>query len=152
MVGDEWLQNIISDKRYLEASPELVQTMQKMQSKHHFPQYWSFDNDNVHNKRRLMQEVGVPKQSILDVPPYSPDFQQPIEHAWNRVKTVMQQAFDSPSCKIKTVEGAIKLLQKAWKEQTTPAVVAKDVQLMGGTMKWVAENHGQFPPKKLRYD
>lgn len=52
---------------------------------------FAFDRARIHNVNRLLQDLKLPAEAIVDLPHYAPDLQKPIEHVHGICKAAFKK-------------------------------------------------------------
>lgn len=108
-----------------------------------------FDNHRAHKCPELLQQhAGISPSQILPHPPLSPDFNQPVEHSFGRVKPLVRANLRkmTGSCPTEKLQ---EMVQQAYMQVNSQEVVAKDAARLRKLWKWVEEHHGEHAPKSL---
>ena len=111
---------------------------------------YSFDHHRVHEcPTRLHEIAGITPSQRSQVPPNSPDFQQPVEHAHGRFKQAFREAI-TKNPKLRSKENVQSFARELWFQVNPPEVVNKDVERLLGLYRHVRDvSLGGYAPKKL---
>jgi hypothetical protein len=106
----------------------------------------SMDNDKIHTSAKLAA-VGISKESLVELPPYSPDLHRVIERVHARICTELRKRIHYDSS-VRTAKQYADLLEKIFHETQTQAVIAKDVEGLPHLWQHVAKS-GEYAPASL---
>jgi hypothetical protein len=111
---------------------------------------YSFDHCKVHECPELLESMASIKPSQrVKVPPISPDFQQPVEHAHGRFKEAFKLAITT-NPGLRSKERVKEFATKLWFQVNPPEVVNKDVERLLGLYQFVNDKgKGGYAPKSL---
>lgn len=111
---------------------------------------YSFDHAAVHEDHKLLREVaGISQKQRCPLAPWSPDFQQPIEHAHGRFKEKFRASLRDNHTK-KEMNEFMKEAKRVWEEVNQAEIVNKDVERLPQLYRYVVqENTGDWAPANL---
>jgi len=101
------------------------------------------DNAKWHKESQKNRPGMCPK-----LPPYSPETNKPVEHAWNTIKREFGQRL-SADRSVTTLAAAAALFERVAHEVITAESVAKDAATMKATMVAMVKAKGGYLPKHL---
>ena len=109
---------------------------------------YSLDNAKVHASpekpagKAQLEKLGIDIESQwMHCPPRSPEFHNPIEHMFGRLKGAFQKWFHTHPAP-RTVAEYMAEVEELFKLVSKPQEIAKDVAAMHGTYEKVMEAHG----------
>lgn len=104
----------------------------------------------VHEDHKLLREVaGISRKQRCPLAPWSPDFQQPIEHAHGRFKEKFRASLRDNHTK-KEMNEFMKEAKRVWEEVNQAEIVNKDVERLPQLYRYVVqENTGDWAPANL---
>ena len=111
---------------------------------------YSFDHFAVHECSAKLHEIaGIAPSHRSPLPPNSPDFQHPVEHAHGRFKQAFLKAITKHP-HLRSKERVQSFARELWFQVNPPEVVNKDVQRLEGLYSCVRDvSLGGYAPKKL---
>jgi DDE superfamily endonuclease len=103
------------------------------------------DNAKWHVLARYQHRDDI---EFMDIPPYSPEFNKPVEHAFNCIKAAFWERYNTMlmerAAKPIVFREAKDLLKQVAQELITSDSVQKDVLTMRDTYKAIIENGGSY--------
>jgi hypothetical protein len=107
------------------------------------------------NARFHASELRLLEDRAITIPPRSPEFNKPIEHLFNTIKSKFKKRYSARSAVLATqgdyirIAEAKKLLDEVVHDVVDPESILKDAKSMKGTFQAIIEHQGGRIPKKL---